>query len=257
MLAIRPLPAFEDNYIWLLQHGDDAAVVDPGDAAPVLAALQIEALHLRAILITHHHRDHTGGIAALRAAWPQAVVYGPAGETIAGVDRHLHDGDSLDVLGARFTVLDVPGHTRGHIAYYAAAESTLFCGDTLFAGGCGRLFEGTPQQMTASLTRLRALPGDTCVYCAHEYTLANLGFARLVEPDNAALPARIERDRATRARDEPTVPPLLALERATNPFLRFDEPALLDAVAAHTGQRPTDDAASFWATRHWKDTEYD
>ncbi|MFN7887233.1 MAG: hydroxyacylglutathione hydrolase, partial [Betaproteobacteria bacterium] len=183
--TIEPIPAFADNYIWLLTQGKRAAVVDPGDPAPVLDALRARHLQLAAILVTHHHGDHVGGVSALAA--PGVPVYGPAGEDIPCRTHALVEGDAIDVLGTRFTVLDVPGHTRGHIAYYAAELDALFCGDTLFAAGCGRLFEGTPAQMLASLTKLAALPPATRVYCAHEYTLANLHFARAVEPDYAAL----------------------------------------------------------------------
>lgn len=262
MLHIEALPAFTDNYIWLLTRDGSraAAVVDPGDPDVVLAALAARGLTLDAVLITHHHRDHTGGIARLKAAFPRAVVPGPAGERIAGLTRRLVEDDQVEVLGARFRVLDVPGHTAGHIAYVGEAPDAagvLFCGDTLFAGGCGRLFEGTPEQMTASLAKLAALPGDTRVYCAHEYTLANLGFAAWVEPDSPALLARVADDAARRRRDEPTVPSTLALERATNPFLRVREPAVIAAAERFTGQRLATDSEVFWAVRHWKDTEYD
>lgn len=236
-LTVTPLPAFDDNYLWLLVRGRTAAVVDPGDAAPVRRALTRHDLRLSAILVTHHHGDHVGGVVELKAA-TGATVYGPAAEAIAGVDRALAGGDAVDVLGVRFRVLDVPGHTAGHIAYFAGDETPplLFCGDTLFACGCGRLFEGTPAQMIASLDALAVLPASTLVHCAHEYTLANIRFARTIEPSNTALAERERRDRATRERGEPTVPSTIGLELATNPFLRCDVPEVRAAVAG----RPAD-----------------
>jgi len=252
-LAITPLPAFNDNYLWLLARGGRAAVVDPGDAAPVAQALAERGLILDAILVTHHHGDHVGGVAAL-AARGSVTVYGPRGESIPRRDVALADGDAIEVLGVRFAVIDVPGHTAGHIAYYAEAldPPALFCGDTLFAGGCGRLFEGTPAQMLSSLDRLAALPGATRVYCAHEYTLANLRFAQAVEPANAALAQRVEKARATRERGEPTVPSAIALERATNPFLRCDAAPVQAAARAHGAAPGADRVAVFAALRAWK-----
>ena len=187
-MKLIPLPALTDNYIWMLHNGRQALVVDPGDATPVLDALQHEGVELETILVTHHHPDHTNGIDTLRNV-TGAQVLGPALETIPGPFQRLQDGDTVNPLGLQFTVLHVPGHTSGHIAYYAenvADEPLLFCGDTLFSGGCGRLFEGTPQQMLASLDRMAALPAQTRVCCTHEYTLSNLRFAAVVEPDNAA-----------------------------------------------------------------------
>lgn len=247
-------PAFSDNYIWLLHDGQNALVVDPGDAGPVLAALQESGLQLQQILVTHHHPDHTGGLAALRAA-TGATVHGPAGETIAGVDRAHRGGDAFDALGLHWTVLDVPGHTAGHIAFFTPAMDgapVLFCGDTLFSGGCGRLFEGTPAQMLASLETLAALPGDTRVCCAHEYTLSNLAFALAVEPGNAALQAYTARCQALRAAGQPTLPARLDTERAINPFLRSREGAVRQAVQAASPSPLADDAAVFGALREWK-----
>jgi hydroxyacylglutathione hydrolase len=231
-LKVTPLPAFSDNYLWLLTRGGEAAVIDPGDAAPVLSALDRGALRLVAILVTHHHADHVGGVVALKER-TGAVVYGPASEVIAGVDHRLRGGARATVLGTRFSVIDVPGHTAGHIAYFAPDEMPplLFCGDTLFGCGCGRLFEGTPRQMVASLDALAALPAATRVYCAHEYTLSNIRFALTVEPGNADLVERAARDSATRERGEPTLPSTIALERATNPFLRCDAPEVRAAIA--------------------------
>jgi hydroxyacylglutathione hydrolase len=255
MTAIIPIPAFADNYIWLLVRGSVAAVVDPGDAAPVLAYLERERLALCAILATHHHRDHVGGNAGLLARF-DVPVFGPARETIPGRTQGLVGGDRIEVPGiaTAFDVIDVPGHTAGHIAYFGdvAGVPSLFCGDTLFTGGCGRLFEGTPTQMWSSLAALAALPDETRVYCGHEYTLANLRFALAVEPDNGQLQARIVAAQEKRRRGEPTVPSTMALERATNPFLRAQQPDVVDAVAAHVGHIPADDVAAFAALREWK-----
>lgn len=255
-LDIAPIPAFADNYIWLLRRGDRAAVVDPGDAAPVRAALAERGLELTAILVTHHHADHTGGVAALGAA-TGAQVFAPAAEDIAGAGRtarRLRGGDAIEVLGIAMQVIDVPGHTAGHIAYYAPAAQALFCGDTLFAGGCGRVFEGTPAQMLDSLRKLTRLPGATRVFCAHEYTLSNLRFARAVEPDNARLRARQDACSAQRARGEPTVPSTMEEELATNPFLRVDAPAVRAAAALREPGADADAAATFAAIRAWKNT---
>jgi len=250
MPEVTPIRAFKDNYIWLLRAGRRAAVVDPGDAAPVLEVLAAQQLELAAILVTHHHPDHVGGIANLLAA--RAVpVYGPD-EPIVGITQRVADGDRvrLPELGIDFDVLAIPGHTRAHVAYYGA--KLLFCGDTLFACGCGRVFEGTPAQMHASLERLAALPDDTKVYCAHEYTLANIAFARAVEPENAALTERERTDGATRQADRPTVPSTIALEKKTNPFLRCREPDVI-AAASRVRGAPADDAvAVFAALREWK-----
>jgi hydroxyacylglutathione hydrolase len=259
MLDITPVPAFSDNYIWLIREasGRKAAVVDPGDAQPVLQVLAESGRTLTTILITHHHADHVGGVPGLLKAYPDAVVYGPAGERIRNLSFKLREGDhvSLPEFGAEFDVLDVPGHTAGHIAY--VGQGALFCGDTLFAGGCGRLFEGTPQQMQASLSKLRQLPDETLVYCAHEYTLANLGFAKWVEPDNADLLSREQADMAQRERGQPTVPSALGLEKLTNPFLRYDVPSVVRAAERFSGQTLSDPADVFGAVRYWKDSEYD
>ena len=254
-LTVTPVPAFNDNYLWLLARGHDAAVVDPGDAVPVLQALERHGLRLSAILVTHHHGDHVGGVDELKAR-TGAVVHGPAAESIDGIDNRLAGGDMVDVLGTRLRVIDVPGHTAGHIAYFAPDETPplLFCGDTLFACGCGRLFEGTPSQMLASLDALAALPAATRVYCAHEYTLANIRFALSIEPSNAALLERAARDRATRERGEPTLPSTIGLELATNPFLRCDAPSVRAAVAGSATTEAVDRTSIFASLRQMKDT---
>jgi hydroxyacylglutathione hydrolase len=252
-LQIRPIPAFQDNYIWMLVHGEDAAVVDPGEAAPVLKALQRDGLTLTDIVVTHHHRDHVGGVAELYEA-SGARVWGPAREDIPCRRYALSDGDPVELFGHTFTVIDVPGHTLGHIALHAPSLDALLCGDTLFAGGCGRVFEGTPQQMLHSLSRLAALPPQTRVYCAHEYTLANLRFARAVEPGNDALARRQQFCQQQRDRGEPTVPSTIDVERATNPFLRCNEPAVR-AAAEHRSTGASADAVSTFATiRAWKNS---
>jgi hydroxyacylglutathione hydrolase len=228
-MILTALPALADNYIWLLAQGGDALVVDPGEAGPVERVLAERGLRLQAILLTHHHNDHIGAAREL-ASRHGSRVHAPHDERIAAADVRVGDGDRVMLERPAFTfdVLGVPGHTRSHIAFHGAG--VLFCGDTLFSVGCGRLFEGTPAQMLASLERLAALPDDTRVCCGHEYTLANCAFARTVDPSNAALAARTEQATARRARGAPTVPSTLADERATNPFLRIDAPALRDTL---------------------------
>jgi hydroxyacylglutathione hydrolase len=259
MIEVRPIPAFDDNYIWLLTRPGHpgCAVVDPGDEDPVIETLAAEGLRLDAILVTHKHGDHVGGIRGLKARWPNASVYGPAAEPIATLEARLHAGDRVELsgLGVAFEVLEVPGHTEGHIAYHG--EGMLFCGDTLFAGGCGRVFSGTFEQLSDSLIRIGALPVETLVYCAHEYTLANLGFAAWVEPESAALAERTAAARAARARGEPTVPSTVGLELATNPFMRTDRADVI-AAASNWAGRPLDSRAEvFRALRTWKDRDYD
>ncbi|MFM7658202.1 MAG: hydroxyacylglutathione hydrolase [Burkholderiaceae bacterium] len=254
-LQVTAIPAFADNYLWLIHDQQHAAVVDPGDAAPIETALRSLGLKLNAILLTHHHADHAGGVEELLAQW-SVPVYGPAGENIQGVSRPLHEGDRVDLtaLGLQLSVLDVPGHTAGHIAYVAAEQHWLFCGDTLFAGGCGRLFEGTPAQMTHSLAKLAALPDDTLVYCAHEYTLSNLRFAVAAEPDNADLASRLAQAQQMRSRGESTVPSTLGLEKRTNPFLRYREPSVLQTMRANGRLNSDDPVAAFAALREWKNS---
>jgi hydroxyacylglutathione hydrolase len=250
-LQVVPLRAFKDNYVWTLRNDRAAVAVDPGEAQPVLDYLASERLMLAAILATHHHQDHVGGIAELLAAHP-CPVYGPRGEPIPTLSHPVGGGDTVTVpeLRLEFKVLDIPGHTRAHIAYYGA--KMLFCGDTLFACGCGRVFEGTPQQLHASLEKLASLPDDTLVYCGHEYTLANIGFAKAVEPQNAQLIERERSDAALRERDLPTLPSTLGREKATNPFLRVREPAVIESASKYLGRRAGDPAGVFAALRQWK-----
>jgi hydroxyacylglutathione hydrolase len=255
MAAIIPVPAFSDNYVWVLRQGAQAAVVDPGDALPVLEYVGREKLAVCAILATHHHRDHVGGVAALVERFG-APVYGPARESIPARTRALAENDAVDVrcIGDTFHVLDIPGHTAGHIAYVGRVDGTpvVFCGDTLFAAGCGKLFEGTPEQMWSSLSKLAALPRETQVYCGHEYTLANLRFAAAVEPANAAIAQRTQRERGKRDRGLPTVPSTIGEELATNPFLRAGTPGVRAAAEAQVGHSLPDHVAVFAALRAWK-----
>jgi hydroxyacylglutathione hydrolase len=252
-LEVLAVPAFADNYLWLIHDGRNAAVVDPGDAGPILAALKANGLSLVAILLTHHHADHVGGVPEL-LRHGNVPVFGPRAEAIEQVTTPLAEGDRAAVpqLGLELAVLDVPGHTRGHIAYYAARQHWLFCGDTLFAGGCGRLFEGTPAQMVGSLEKLAALPDATAVYCAHEYTLSNLRFAREVDPGNAALHERMATEQAKRDRGEPTVPSSIGLEKQTNPFLRFRQADIGDKLISKGKLSSREPIAIFAALREWK-----
>jgi len=252
-MQIEPIKAFEDNYIWTIRNGNQVAVVDPGEAAPVLRFLDETDTRLCAILVTHRHGDHIGGIVELVARHP-VPVFGPALEAAEVVTHPLADGGrvALPELGVDFTVIGVPGHTLGHIAFYSAG--LLFCGDTLFGAGCGRVFEGTLEQMHASLARLAALPPATQVYCAHEYTQSCLRFAHVVEPDNAAIAARSAAVSRLRAAGKSSVPSTLAEELATNPFLRWDAPAVIAAATARLGHPSMNHAETFAAIRIWRDT---
>ncbi|KVO77723.1 hydroxyacylglutathione hydrolase [Burkholderia ubonensis] len=266
-LEYMPVPAFEDNYIWLVSDGSEAIAVDPGEAAPVRRALSERGWRLTAILLTHHHADHVGGVADLidgQSDDAPLAVYGPAGEEIGVVTHPLRGGDrvTLDAPALAFDVLDVPGHTRGHIAYFqqagkgaagqGAAAPHVFCGDTLFSCGCGRLFEGTPAQMLASLDALAALPGDTRVHCAHEYTLSNIRFALACEPGNAALAAWRDEAAERRARGVPTLPTTIAHERAVNPFLRADSAEIHATLEAQLHESVPDRLTAFRLLREWK-----
>ena len=250
ILSVLPVPAFSDNYLWLIHNGSHAAVVAPGDAAPILAALDAHKLSLIAILLTHHHADHVGGVQNLLKQF-KIPVFGPRSENISGVTHPLAEGDQVTIseLALNLSVLDVPGHTSGHIAYFAPQQRWLFCGDTLFAGGCGRLFEGTPAQMAASLAKL---PDDTQVYCAHEYTLSNLRFALAADPDNPDLLTRISAEQIKREQGQPTVPSTIGLEKATNPFLRYRDANIVARLQAAGRLHNNEPIAAFAALREWK-----
>lgn len=258
-MKIDPIPAFEDNYIWCLSNSDSysAVVVDPGDAAPVLSHLKKHDLKLSAILITHRHWDHIGGIQHLAELYPGIPVYGPRNEIIEGVTVEVGEGEGIELQGidAVLDVLDVPGHTEGHVAYLGAG--VLFCGDTLFAAGCGRVFSGTHAQLYASLQKIASLSPDVRLYCAHEYTLDNLGFAQWVEPESMALKQRIQSDRASRKAGLPTVPSTLREELATNPFMRCNSQQVMDAAEKYAGRQLINGEEVFTAIRNWKDREYD
>ena len=255
---IIPIYAFKDNYIWVIRDHYHAAVIDPGDASPVLDYLDREKLQLIAILNTHHHLDHVGGNEGLLREFT-VPVYGPSDESISTVTHRLKQCDDreseegsvyLPEFSLSFKVLDIPGHTAGHIAYYGA--NLLFCGDTLFACGCGRVFEGTPQQMVESLEKLADLPRETLVYCGHEYTLSNIRFARMVEPRNPALAKREMEVEKMRKQCLPTLPSNIGIEKATNPFLRCDEPEVIQHASDYVGKALTDRVSVFTAIRDWK-----
>jgi hydroxyacylglutathione hydrolase len=253
--TLSSVPAFSDNYIWVV-HGitDPArvAVIDPGDGNVMVKALTARGLRLEAILVTHHHPDHCGGVPELTAQWP-VPVYAPARETVAGRTVAVAEGDAVELptLGLRFGVLDIPGHTAGHIAFYG--HQTVFCGDTLFSAGCGRLFEGTPAQMTRSLERLGALPVATRVCCGHEYTAANLRFAQVVEPANEAIARQTATVARLRERGEPSLPSTIGLERAINPFLRVRAETVRASASRHAGRELSDPVEVFATVRTWKD----
>ena len=250
-MHLQPLPALTDNYIWTLADSQGRAlVVDPGDAAPVLRAADAGLVPV-AVLLTHHHPDHIAGTAELLRRWPGLPVHAPVDERIDLPCRRVVGGDRVSVLEWSFDVLEIPGHTRSHIAY--VGHGLVFCGDTLFSLGCGRMFEGTPAQMMASLDKLAALPAGTRVCCGHEYTLANAAFARVVDPDNPALRRRTEDATAMHDTGRPTLPSTLADELAANPFLRVDDPTIRAAVARHVGGVPGDRIDTFAGLRRWKD----
>ncbi|MCX7146937.1 MAG: hydroxyacylglutathione hydrolase [Sulfuritalea sp.] len=256
MTEILGLHAFDDNYIWLLRGRGCVAAVDPGDAAPVLDYLEKSGDRLCAILATHHHGDHVGGLAEILARFP-VPVFGPELENIPGVSHPLTGGERIELpeLALHLDIIAVPGHTRGHIAYYGPsidADGAVFCGDTLFGAGCGRLFEGTPAQMHESLAKLAVLPAPTLVYCAHEYTQSNLRFALAVEPGSIAVQRRSEHVAQDRAAGRATIPTSIRVELETNPFLRWDAPAVRAAAASRLGRVPLDAVETFTAIREWK-----
>jgi hydroxyacylglutathione hydrolase len=252
-LKIDPIPAFTDNYFWALQSGTQCAVVDPGDAQPVVAWLTERGLSLGMILVTHHHGDHVGGIEKLRRRYGDIPVYGPANENIPERTHAVGEGARVSVFGEEFEVWEIPGHTAGHIAYIG--RDVAFVGDTMFAAGCGRLFEGTPAQMAHSLSRLAALPSATRVYCAHEYTLSNLRFALSVDGENEALITRAFDAQTLREQGIPTVPFTIETERATNPFLRAGASALISAANGYAG-RMHGDAVDVFATLRQMKNEF-
>lgn len=250
MITVEAIPILRDNYVWAIHDGHRAALVDPGEAAPILSWLDARGMHPIAILVTHHHHDHIGGIADLLTRYP-IPVHGPTRNAMAS--QSVHEGERLRLPGLDFelSVLETPGHTLDHVCYLG--QGHLFCGDTLFSCGCGRLFEGSPQQMYASLSRLAGLPGDTLVHCAHEYTLANIAFAQEIEPDNITLRTRHAEALRLRKQGLPTLPIDLARERETNPFLRCDLESLAVAVTQHTASPTKPGAETFTRLRAWKD----
>ena len=256
-LQIVPIPAFKDNYIWAIYKSDakEIILVDPGDAAPCIQFIEHHKLTLNAILITHHHPDHVGGLSNLITKFPDVAIYGPQEAHNKGVTTILNHNEELtfDALDLKFRVSHVPGHTLGHIAYFCEKEAILFCGDTLFSGGCGRLFEGTHEQLQHSLTHLASLPSNTKVYCTHEYTLANLNFALTVEPSNLDLVNYYNQVTRLREQNLATLPSTIGLERSINPFLRCEQPEIIESTECYTDERQPDPLAVFTALRQWKD----
>lgn len=251
MINVFPVRAFRDNYIWIAHNQHFALIIDPGDATPVLTWLRQQKLQPIAILCTHHHHDHTNGISLLTQKF-EIPVYGPASEKIPGMTHPLAEGDTLVLpeLSLELGVLDVPGHTAGHIVYHG--QNQLFCGDTLFSCGCGRIFEGSAQQMFDSLQKLAALPDETQVYCTHEYTLDNIRFARMIDPDNPELIGLESNVEKKLEQNMPTLPSSLAVEKAANPFLRCDQPAIIQSASRYAGRQLTDPVSVFAAIRDWK-----
>ena len=251
-MKIVPIPAFQSNYFWSIEDGETAAIVDPGDASPVLNYMTKNSLELKFILVTHHHPDHTGGIRDLKKHNPDCKVYGPANEQISMVDDFLAEGDNVNLgsLG-KYHILDIPGHTAGHIAYYD--EKSAFVGDTVFAVGCGRLFEGTPAQMVNSLNKIKSLPESIRLYCAHEYTLNNISFAKEIEPENKDLQDFEVICKKLRKLDRPTIPTTLAEELKINPFLRCNEPEVIKAAERHASHTMQSEIEVFACIRDWKD----
>ena len=287
MSSIITVPAFSDNYIWLVcnkkceNKKQQAIIVDPGDPTHLIPLLEKENINPAAIIITHFHYDHGNGLPELLSRYPELPIYGPKNEydllknypayppeygpasncfkTIKTLSNPLvcNEKITFDEIGCSFQIINIPGHTSGHIAYYDEENKRLFCGDTMFAGGCGRVFDGTMKKLHDSLQIIKQLPEDTLVYCAHEYTLDNLGFAQWVEPDSGDIAARIDADRALIDNDQATVPSLLSLELATNPFMRTHLPHVAKQVAKATGKTLNNSTEVFTAMRMWKDSEYD
>ncbi|MCM8537057.1 MAG: hydroxyacylglutathione hydrolase [Lentisphaeraceae bacterium] len=252
-MNIVPIPAFQSNYLWSIQTDSDAAIVDPGDATPVLNHLQENDLELKYILITHHHPDHVGGIRQLKAKFPSCKVYGPASENIPMIDYRLKEKDVVDLASlGKYKVLDIPGHTSGHIAYHD--DQNAFVGDTVFAAGCGRLFEGTPAQMINSFDKIKKLAPQTKLFCAHEYTMSNIDFALAVEPTNTELLQRKDQCSKLREQGIPTIPSTLEEELTTNPFLRCHLPQLQEAASVHLGRKIDNEIDTFATIRKWKDS---
>ena len=256
--SVIPIPAFSDNYIWAISSssGSRVCVVDPGDAAPVIRFLNARGQTLSDIFITHHHSDHTGGLPELAAKYSPRVI-GPGDSNIKGITHYAADGEQIELFGSTFAIMAVPGHTLDHIAFYNSGSAVrppiLFCGDTLFAAGCGRLFEGTPQQMHTSLAKLASLPQNTEVYCTHEYTLANLRFALAADPANELLQERLVAEQLKREQARPTLPSSIKLELETNPFLRCHNPALVRSATAASSKNLASEVDVFAALRAWKD----
>lgn len=248
MLIVKSIPAFTDNYIWAIIQNNQCILVDPGDSEVSLAFLEEHNLELNAILLTHHHKDHTGGVSQLVRAFPQALVIGPKNDPIPMLTHAVEGGEQIQIFDETFLVLNLPGHTQGHIGY--VGDSKLFCGDVLFSAGCGRVFEGTMEEMLESLNKIQALPSETMVYCAHEYTSSNLSFALVIDPDNQALQDYRGEVNRLRAKDIPTVPTMLRLEQQINPFLRCQEPSVMKAVSDKC--ESLTELNVFTALREWK-----
>ena len=255
MIQIEPVKAFTDNYIWLARTNEGVLVVDPGDSKPVIDFLTKNSLHLDGILITHHHFDHTGGIEELLKKYSISEVIGPP-NCHKDINIEVTEGDSVNIIGLNFKVIEVPGHTLDHIAFYLEidAESHLFCGDTIFSSGCGRVFEGTFKQMHDSISKLSKLPDSTKIYCAHEYTLSNLAFAKLAEPNNKKILEREIEVKNLQARDIPSIPTTFAKEKEFNPFLRCAEKDMIDSLINKFNLTNTDPVNIFSELRRWKDS---